>query len=190
MASLCQCPITCLWCMYAAWCVLLVSFNNQAAESVISIPEYRKVFGSLAIIGSLAMMDFVATTNALFFGGKFLNGFAVGAIASVTVTYIDEVTPLALRGFFTCLNALAFCLTSLVAVLITNETENFHTRWAYCAVFCARYGFAVIVWFMPDKRQKRRRSKALKGLNKLGQRGTEATSKLALTQRTLEEARH
>lgn len=36
-------------------------------------------------------MEFVATTNALFFGGKFLNGFSVGAIASITVTYIGEV---------------------------------------------------------------------------------------------------
>lgn len=36
-------------------------------------------------------MEFVATTNELFFGGKFLNGFAIGAIASITVTYIGEV---------------------------------------------------------------------------------------------------
>jgi hypothetical protein len=36
-------------------------------------------------------MEFVATTNAVFFGGKFLNGFAVGALASVTVSYIGEV---------------------------------------------------------------------------------------------------
>lgn len=36
-------------------------------------------------------MEFVATTNALFFGGKFLNGFVLGAMASVTVTYIGEV---------------------------------------------------------------------------------------------------
>jgi hypothetical protein len=36
-------------------------------------------------------MEFVATTNALFFGGKFLNGFAIGALASVTVSYIGEV---------------------------------------------------------------------------------------------------
>lgn len=33
-------------------------------------------------------MEFVATTPELFFGGKFLNGFVVGALASVTVTYV------------------------------------------------------------------------------------------------------
>lgn len=37
-------------------------------------------------------MEFVATTNELFFGGKFLNGFAIGALSSVTVSYIGEVS--------------------------------------------------------------------------------------------------
>lgn len=36
-------------------------------------------------------MEFVATTNEVFFGGKFVNGFAIGALSSVTVTYIGEV---------------------------------------------------------------------------------------------------
>lgn len=36
-------------------------------------------------------MEFIATTNAIFFGGKFLNGFATGALASVAITYIGEV---------------------------------------------------------------------------------------------------
>lgn len=42
-------------------------------------------------------MEFVATTNELFFGGKFVNGFAVGALASVTISYIGEVSLLALN---------------------------------------------------------------------------------------------
>jgi SP family general alpha glucoside:H+ symporter-like MFS transporter len=37
-------------------------------------------------------MEFVATTNALFFGGKLINGFATGALASVCVTFIGEVS--------------------------------------------------------------------------------------------------
>lgn len=45
----------------------------------------------LAISYAAITMEFVATTNELFFGGKFLNGFAIGAIASITVTYIGEV---------------------------------------------------------------------------------------------------
>jgi hypothetical protein len=47
LASLRQYPIACLWCIYTVWCVLLVSFENQAAGNVISIPEFRKDFGYL-----------------------------------------------------------------------------------------------------------------------------------------------
>lgn len=36
-------------------------------------------------------MEFVATTDELFFGGKFLNGFAVGTLQAVTGSYIGEV---------------------------------------------------------------------------------------------------
>lgn len=99
-------------------------------------------------------MEFVATTNAMFFGGKFLNGFAVGALASVTVSYIGEITPLALRGMLTCLSALAYTFGPLVVALVINETGDFNNRWAYRAVFCAQYGFAVVptvfVPFMPE----------------------------------------
>ncbi len=46
---------------------------------------------SLVISYAAITLEFVALTNSVFFGGKFLNGFAVGALASVTVTYIGEV---------------------------------------------------------------------------------------------------
>ncbi len=38
-------PVTCFWCMYAVWCVLLVSFENQASGNILGIPEFRKDFG-------------------------------------------------------------------------------------------------------------------------------------------------
>ena len=47
----------------------------------------------LALIVSFAAisLEMVATTNEMFFGGKFLNGFAVGTIQAVSSTYIGEV---------------------------------------------------------------------------------------------------
>lgn len=45
LASFRKYPWACAWCFYAVWCVLLVSFENQAAGSVIGIPEFRKDFG-------------------------------------------------------------------------------------------------------------------------------------------------
>lgn len=126
------------WCVYAVWCVLLVSFENQASGNVTGIPEFRKDFGHFyegswvleakwqsafsggpvasAVVGALCSgqiadtigrkltigiallitvaavtLEFVATTNEMFFGGKFLNGFALGALASVPITYVGEV---------------------------------------------------------------------------------------------------
>lgn len=38
-------PWACFWCIYAVWCVLLVSFENQASGNVLGIPEFRKDFG-------------------------------------------------------------------------------------------------------------------------------------------------
>lgn len=153
-------PWAFVWCLYAVWTVLLVSFENQASGSILSIPEFRKDFGSFyngdyvldskwqsafngapvasqvvgalfggqvadwigrrnAIMAALVIsfgavtMEFVATTNELFFGGKFLNGFAVGTIQACAGTYIGEIVPLALRGLMTCAIALAYTVGPL-----------------------------------------------------------------------------
>jgi len=54
----------------------------------------RKLTILIALLISVAAvtLEFRATTNEMFFGGKFLNGFAVGALASVPITYIGEVS--------------------------------------------------------------------------------------------------
>ncbi|KAJ4352068.1 uncharacterized protein N0V89_007414 [Didymosphaeria variabile] len=242
-------PWACAWSLYAVWCVLLVSFENQAAGNVISIPEFRKDFGNAytaedgttsyvldatwqaafqgapvasAVFGALGCgqladwlgrravimiclvvsfaaitMEFVATSNELFFGGKFLNGFATGALASVTVTYIGEIAPLALRGMLTCLTALAYTFGPLTVALIVNSTGTYTNRWAYRSVFCAQYGFAAVaaifVFFMPESPwwlvSKDRPERALKALHGLGHRGVEGEKKLALITNTLEEVK-
>ncbi|CAM1504268.1 Fc.00g018590.m01.CDS01 [Cosmosporella sp. VM-42] len=242
LASIKKYPLACFWSIFAVWCVLLVSFENQAAGNIIGIPEFRKDFGTeydgnyvlqaswqsafqgapvaSGIVGALGCgaiadwlgrrmviiiclvityaaitMEFVATTNALFFGGKFLNGFAVGALASVTVSYIGEVTPMALRGMLTCLSALAYTLGPLVVALIVNETGTFENRWAYRAVFVAQYGFALVatlfVPFMPESpwwlASKGRQEKALKALHRLSSKGDEGEKRLAAINQTLEE---
>lgn len=53
----------------------------------------RKKTVIIALVLSFAAisMEFAATTNALFFGGKFVNGFAVGTLQAVTGTYVGEV---------------------------------------------------------------------------------------------------
>lgn len=46
---------------------------------------------ALAISYGAVTLEFLSTTNEMFFGGKFLNGFAVGAMQAVCATYIGEV---------------------------------------------------------------------------------------------------
>ncbi|TDZ30401.1 Maltose permease MAL31 [Colletotrichum spinosum] len=234
-------PKASFWCVYAVWCVLVLSSENQAGGSILSIPEFRKDFGHFyngdyvldakwqsafngapvasAVIGALGSgnladwlgrkkvimialvisfigitLEFVATTNEVFFGGKFVNGFAIGALSSVTVTYIGEITPLALRGLFTCLSALSYTLGPLVVAVIINETGTLNSRWAYRAVFCGQYGFAAIaaslIWFMPESpwylAMKGRDEQALGSLAKLGHAGDEGRVRLAVIHQTLD----
>lgn len=40
-------------------------------------------------------LEVVATTNPVFFAGKFINGFPVGAFGTITMTYLGEVSKLA-----------------------------------------------------------------------------------------------
>lgn len=40
-------PICFLWCLYAVWTILLVTFENQAAGNVLGIPRFRQDFGNL-----------------------------------------------------------------------------------------------------------------------------------------------
>ncbi|ORY66579.1 uncharacterized protein BCR38DRAFT_484196 [Pseudomassariella vexata] len=114
----------CLWWLFCIWYVLLVSFENQASGNILGIPRFHQDFGHLydgsAIIGCLGgsaladllgrkpvligvlvlsyaaiTMQFIATTKPVFFGGKFLKGFATGTIA--TVLHSHKPIPLPTR---------------------------------------------------------------------------------------------
>lgn len=37
-------------------------------------------------------LEVIATTNQMFFGGKFLNGFAIGTFQTVSTAYLGEVS--------------------------------------------------------------------------------------------------
>ncbi|KAM0276528.1 hypothetical protein ACHAQH_006678 [Verticillium albo-atrum] len=113
-------------------------------------------------------MEFVATSPALFLGGKRLNGFSIGAVQGVTVTYIGEVRD---SIFSAC---------------------DLPSRWAYRAVFVAQYGFAAFaaafVAFMPESpwllASKDRDEAVLKALTNHGHRGDEAHNRLAAIKHT------
>ncbi|KAL3443153.1 general substrate transporter [Aspergillus insuetus] len=194
-------PKQILWCLSAVWTCLLVSFENQAAGMVLSIPRFRQDFGreyrgsyvldtqwqsafyagpiAASVIGTFGAayvadkvgrkpvfiagipgsfaavaLEFVATTNPVFFGGKFINGWTAGVLLAVAVTYIGEVSPSPTRGILTCLTALMMTLGPLAASIIIDKTGNSSSRWAYRAVFCSQFIFGAIALtfapFMPE----------------------------------------
>ncbi|KAE8166078.1 general substrate transporter [Aspergillus tamarii] len=147
----------------------------------------------LAITYASITMEFIAVSIPLFFGGKFLAGFAVGAMGSTSMTYIGEIAPLSLRGFFTCLVALGLTFSPFMSSLIINDTGTVFSRWAYRAVFCSQYGFAAIptffVFFMPESPwwlvSKGCPEKALGSLARLGVKGEDGRRRLAAISQTI-----
>ncbi|OCT51615.1 hypothetical protein CLCR_08779 [Cladophialophora carrionii] len=148
-------------------------------------------------------MEFVATTNGLFFGAKLLSGMAVAAIEAVCGTYLAEahngIVPTALRGLMTVLLPFAAGFGALVAALIIDSSGNQPNRWAYRTVFCSQYAFAAVpvifIWFMPESPwwllSKGREDQALDSLHRLGystSRG-EDVNRLASIKVTLEQIR-
>lgn len=97
------------------------------------------------IIGFISVaIEFIATTNPVFFVGKLINGFSVGIVATMMVGYVGEIAPLKLRGIFTCCIGVAYGIGPLTAFIIINYTGDVETRWAYRTIFCAQWGYGVV----------------------------------------------
>ena len=88
----------------------IVSLSSSATASHHLTLAFRAVIGSLGasyiadkigrklvyLIGFVFVLvgitvETIATTNTVFFAGKFINGFAVGAFGTITMTYVGEV---------------------------------------------------------------------------------------------------
>ena len=62
-----------------------------SAELADWIGRKNVLAGALIISFVAVAVEFIATTNLVFFIGKLLNGFMVGAVATTMVSYIGEV---------------------------------------------------------------------------------------------------
>lgn len=79
------------------------------------------------------------------------------AFLSCSTVYVADqrqISPLALRGFFTCCVGVAYGIGPLVAFIVINYTGDVDNHWAYRTVFCCQFGFAgvatIFVPFMPE----------------------------------------
>ncbi|EPE05952.1 maltose permease mal31 [Ophiostoma piceae UAMH 11346] len=124
-------------------------------------------------------LEFIATTNEVFFAAKFLNGFVTGSLTSTAITYIGEVTPLALRGLTTCISALMMTIGPLTAAIIVQKTGDLPDHWAYRNIFVSQYAYSglciLIAPFMPESpvwlMDKGKHEAAKKSLKRLGYKG-------------------
>ncbi|KAI1612864.1 general substrate transporter [Exophiala viscosa] len=99
-------------------------------------------------------LEYISTTNEIFFAGRFLGGFATGGTNSLCMAYIGEITPLALRGVLTAAVPISLITGALSSALVVNFTGNQANRWAYRIAFVSGYGYmgiaALILPFMPE----------------------------------------
>ena len=74
-------------------CCRAIIASLVSAELADWVGRKKILMGALVISFAAVAIEFVATTNTVFFVGKFLNGFMVGTIATVMISYIGEVSP-------------------------------------------------------------------------------------------------
>ncbi|SPO04116.1 related to maltose permease [Cephalotrichum gorgonifer] len=89
-------------------------------------------------------LEVIATSIEVFFAGKMLVGFGIGCSSSISLCYVGEIAPLAIRGLMTAICAFGFALGPFAVAVTMNFTSTGTTRWAYRAVFCAQYGFLAV----------------------------------------------
>ncbi|KAM0544487.1 hypothetical protein ACHAPJ_011781 [Fusarium lateritium] len=155
------------------------------------------LFGCYLLIFTAITVEMVSTTNAVFFAGKFIAGFPVGAFITIGMTYIGEIAPLALRGSLTAAAAIAFTVGPFIISLIANETGSGTTRWAYRSIFASQYAISgigfLILPFMPESPwwliDHGKTDKAVKSLKRLGYNAIETEKRLAVIALTLEEVK-
>jgi SP family general alpha glucoside:H+ symporter-like MFS transporter len=68
-------------------------FGSFAAGWVADRIGRRLSFASAFIFSAVGItLEVISTTNSIFFAGKFVNGFAIGAFVATGFTYIGEVS--------------------------------------------------------------------------------------------------
>jgi len=97
----------------------------------------RKYTVLIAVCSSFigVALEYVAKDNATFFGGKFINGLCIGTFNTICLTYVSEVSPLALRGILTAFCNLALSIGPLICVALATVYGSLPNVWAYvCSV--------------------------------------------------------
>ncbi|KAK5041605.1 hypothetical protein LTR13_002272 [Exophiala sideris] len=100
-------PKNVLWCLYGAWALICIGFDYDAGIIVLGVTEFRKDFGEPIAGGDYAInaawqsafsggpsasLQLAATDVQMFFGGKLINGVALGFLLTSVLTWLSEVS--------------------------------------------------------------------------------------------------
>ena len=99
---------------------------------------------SIAAIGLCYGADTAADKRSAMFGGKLLEGLAVGLIICSTQTYLSEVTPARLRGPTFALFPAFQLLGQLIAAIIVLLVLNVPGKKSYRVALATEWPFSVI----------------------------------------------
>ncbi|CDK24448.1 unnamed protein product [Kuraishia capsulata CBS 1993] len=153
------------------------------------------VIALIVSIPSIAI-EYVATSIEVFFAGKFINALCLGVFSTLCVTYVSEVSPLALRGLSAALCSLSLCIGPFICFLINNTTATYTSRMAYRGVFIPQWIFSisclVVAPFLPESPYyyiaKNKDNKAVESLKRL-YTPAQAQQQFAIMKITYEESR-
>lgn len=154
------------------------------------------IFGALVVSCGFVGIEFASKTVQIFLLGKTLNGFCLGIVQALCVSYVADIAPLPMRGGATNLCNVSFSIGPLICFVINYSQSNNLSRWAYRSIFAAQWGFAVvslgILLVLPESPAffvlKDHPEKAHKAYMRILGDPLEATQQCAVLQDTVKEA--
>ncbi|KAL2852235.1 general substrate transporter [Aspergillus pseudodeflectus] len=110
--------------------------------------------GLIAVFVGITLEVVSNGSCAMFFGGKFLCGIATGCFVTMSMTYVAEFAPVAIRGIISAAAPISGSSSQLLVALIQNGYGDLPSSWAYKSLFMSQYAIsftALAIWpFLPE----------------------------------------
>lgn len=90
--------------------------------------------------------DLTANQQATFWGGKLLEGIAVGVIMASTQTYLSEIVPARLRGPVFALFPALTLVGQLIAAVVVLAQLNTNGKTSYRIALASEWPFSTSSW--------------------------------------------
>lgn len=85
----------------------------------------------------------IEARRAVFFTGKLIQGFAIGALVCVAQTYMSEVLPTDLRGPILAFFPIFTLLGQLTGAVVMYSCLKYTSSWSYLICFASQWAFSV-----------------------------------------------